>query len=349
MKKKPELKKTIRKYPLTIIGNSLVTPLNIIFAGTPDFAAQHLAALINAKYNVVAVYCPPDKPAGRGKKLTACATKILALEHNIIVEQPINFKSNKDQQQLAQYNADIMVVVAYGLLLPEIILSSPRLGCINVHGSILPKWRGAAPIQRSLEAGDKTTGITIMQMDKGLDTGDMILKAECEIKNTDTSGSLYEKLANLGPSALTDTLALMTEPDYKASDYNIVQDNALATYAHKLDKGEAELNWQLSARELHRKIRAFIPWPVAQFTFTESEEQKHRLRVWQASVQEYQENAAPGTIINVDKKGISVATINGALCLEVIQLPGKKALPVKDLLNGRSDWFLVGSSINELT
>jgi len=326
----------------------LVTPLNIIFAGTPDFAAQHLSALINSEHNVVAVYCPPDKPAGRGKKLTACATKLLALEHNIVVEQPENFKAEQDQQQLAQYNADLMVVVAYGLLLPEVILNTPRLGCINVHGSILPKWRGAAPIQRSLEAGDEKTGVTIMQMDKGLDTGAMILTAECDIENTDTSASLYEKLANLGPSALTDTLALMAQSDYQASNHNIAQDNEQATYAHKLDKTEAELDWQLSASELDRKVRAYIPWPVSQFTFTESEAKVHRIRVWQASVEEYLGNAALGTIINVDKQGIVVATAESALRLEVIQLPGKKALPVKDILNGRSDWFAVGSPINKL-
>ncbi|WP_019028804.1 methionyl-tRNA formyltransferase [Colwellia piezophila] len=326
----------------------MVTPLNIIFAGTPDFAAQHLAALINSEHNIVAVYCPPDKPAGRGKKLTACATKLLALEHNIPVEQPINFKNKIDQQQLAQYHPDIMVVVAYGLLLPEVILTAPKLGCINVHGSILPKWRGAAPIQRSLEAGDKKTGVTIMQMDKGLDTGDMILTAECDIENTDTSASLYEKLANLGPTALVKTLALMAQANYQASDHNIAQDNDLATYAHKLDKAEAELNWQLSANELHRKVRAYIPWPVSQFTFTETAGKQHRLRVWQASVQEYQGSATPGTIITVDKQGIVIATTEGALRLEVLQLPGKKALPVKDILNGRSDWFVVGSHINNL-
>ncbi len=326
----------------------MATPLNIIFAGTPDFAAQHLVALINSEHNVVAVYCPPDKPAGRGKKLTACATKLLALEHNIIVEQPANFKAEEDQQQLAHYNADIMVVVAYGLLLPEVILTTPRLGCINVHGSILPKWRGAAPIQRSLEAGDEKTGVTIMQMDKGLDTGAMILTAECNIEDTDTSASLYEKLANLGPNALIDTLALMAQSNYQASDHNVAQNNSQATYAHKLDKAEAELNWQLSASELHRKVRAYIPWPVSQFTFTESESKQHRIRVLQASVQEYQGNSPVGTIINVDKQGIVVATTKGALCLEVIQLPGKKALPVKDILNGRSDWFAVGSLINKL-
>ena len=241
-----------------------------------------------------------------------------------------------------------MLIVAYGLLLPEVILNAPRLGCINVHGSILPKWRGAAPIQRSLEAGDKKTGVTIMQMDKGLDTGDMILTAECEIENTDTSASLYEKLANLGPTALVDTLAIMAEENYQASAHNTVQDNEVATYAHKLDKTEAELNWQLSAKELHRKVRAYIPWPVSQFSFTESEGKQHRLRIWQASVQEYQGNTEPGTILKADKDGIDVATTDGSLRLEVIQLPGKKALAVKDILNGRSDWFVVGSSINKL-
>lgn len=332
-----------------MLGFQLTTPLNIIFAGTPDFAAQHLAALLASEHNVVAVYCPPDKPAGRGKKLTACATKLLAIENDIVVEQPINFKDDEAQQRLAQYNADIMVVVAYGLLLPENILNTPRLGCINVHGSILPEWRGAAPIQRSLEAGDKKTGVTIMQMDKGLDTGDMILKAECEIEKTDTSASLYEKLAKLGPTALVETLSLMASSSYLASEHNIVQDNQLATYAHKLDKAEAELNWQLSANELDRKIRAYIPWPVAQFTFEEFEEKQHRLRVWQASVQEYNGSADPGTIIKVDKNGIDVATTDQALRLEIIQLPGKKSLAVKDILNGRSDWFAVGSSINKLT
>ncbi len=325
-------------------------PLNIIFAGTPDFAAQHLAALLNSEHNIVAVYCPPDKPAGRGKKLTACATKLLALEHNLAVEQPVNFKEVKDQQQLAQYNADVMVVVAYGLLLPEVILNVPRLGCINVHGSLLPKWRGAAPIQRSLEAGDEKTGVTIMQMDKGLDTGDMILAAECAIEETDTSASLYEKLAQLGPKALVDTLALMATNNHNA----VSQNNDLATYAHKLDKVEAELDWQLAASDLDKKIRAYIPWPVAQFTFTESnaenieQTKQHRIRVWQASIQAIATNKTVGTILSVDKDGIVVATGTGAICLEALQLPNKKALPVQDILNGRANWFKVGANINGL-
>lgn len=323
----------------------LSKPLNIIFAGTPDFAAKHLAALISSEHNVIAVYCPPDKPAGRGKKLTACATKLLALEHNLPVEQPANFKASAAQQQLAQYNADVMVVVAYGLLLPEIILNTPRLGCINVHGSLLPKWRGAAPIQRAVETGDEKTGVTIMQMDKGLDTGDMILKAECAIENTDTSASIYEKLAQLGPVALIDTLALMATNAHQANS----QDNNLATYAHKLDKTEAELDWQLTAAELDRKVRAYIPWPVAQFTFTDVNEKQHRIRVWQASAEVKSTNEAPGTILSADKNGIRVATTKGALCLTILQLPNKKALAVQDILNGRADWFKVGANINSLS
>ncbi|MGJ8694056.1 MAG: methionyl-tRNA formyltransferase [Thalassotalea sp.] len=319
-------------------------PLKIIFAGTPDFAAQHLAALIDSKHQVVAVYCPPDKPAGRGKKLTACATKNLALAHELTVEQPKNFKAIAEQEVLAQYQADVMVVVAYGLLLPEVILTTPRLGCINVHGSILPKWRGAAPIQRSLEAGDAETGVTIMQMDKGLDTGAMILTATCQIEATDTSASLYEKLAELGPTALIETLNIMAENQHTTQP----QDNALSTYAAKLDKAEAELNWQLAADVLDRKIRAYIPWPVAQFTFTENN-QEHRIRVWQAEIVANDDNVAAGTIIATDKTGITVATGAQALKLLQLQIPGKKAMPVADILNSKSDWFIAGQAITGQT
>jgi methionyl-tRNA formyltransferase len=327
----------------TPLPNAVTTPLNIIFAGTPDFAAQHLAALINSEHNIVAVYCPPDKPAGRGKKLTACATKLLALAHDIPVQQPVNFKAEQTQLTLANYQADVMVVVAYGLLLPTVILQTPRLGCINVHGSILPKWRGAAPIQRALEAGDSQTGVTIMQMDKGLDTGDMILTATCDINLKDTSASLYDKLAELGPKALLDTLALMALGKYQRQ----AQNNLQATHAAKLDKADAELDWQQPASILDRKIRAYIPWPVAQFTFDDNSQQ-HRIRVWQASVIKLEHQHLPGTIISCDKQGIVVATTANALRLEILQLPGKKALAVADILNGKADWFTQGQSINRL-
>ena len=317
--------------------------LKIIFSGTPDFAAKHLAALINSQHQIIAVYCPPDKPAGRGKKFTACATKVLALAHDIIVEQPVNFKDQETQQRLKSYNADVMVVVAYGLLLPEVILTTPTLGCINVHGSILPKWRGAAPIQRALEAGDSETGVTLMQMDKGLDTGDMILITRCAITATDTSASLYEKLAVLGPNTLLQTLNLMSTGNYP----RIAQDKDTATYAAKLDKAEAEINWQLAADVLDRKIRAYIPWPVAQFTFIDDQSTTYRIRIWQASLITISDNhPRVGTIVGVDKHGIVVSTGAGGIRLEILQLPGKKALPVSDILNGRADWFKVGQSIN---
>ncbi len=316
--------------------------LNIIFAGTPDFAAQHLAKLIDSKHNIVAVYCPPDKPAGRGKKLTPCATKALALEHSLTVEQPVNFNHLDEQTKLASWQADVMVVVAYGLLLPPVILATPKLGCINVHGSLLPKWRGAAPIQRALEAGDQQTGVTIMQMDQGLDTGDMLLKASCTIEQTDTSATLYTKLAQLGPTALLDTLDLM------ASNLCIAekQNNNQASYAKKLDKAEAELDWQLSAQILHQKLRAYIPWPVAHFTFVDENNKPHRIKVWQASVVEQPQKHQPGTILSVDKSGITVATGENALRLEVLQLANKKALACKDILNGRAHWFVPYSAIN---
>ncbi len=320
----------------------MTKPLNIIFAGTPDFAAQHLAALIDSHHNVIAVYCPPDKPAGRGKKITACQTKELALAHEIPVFQPVNFKEPADQQTLIQLNADVMVVVAYGLLLPKIILDAPKLGCINVHGSILPKWRGAAPIQRAVESGDKQTGVTIMQMDEGLDTGDMLLTALCEITEQDTSASIYQKLAELGPKALLDSLALMANNQHQA----IKQDNQQATYAKKLDKAEAELNWQLPAKVLHQKLRAYIPWPVAQFTFIDEKSKEHRIRIWQASVVPSNNNAQPGTIVATDKSGITVATGEQALKLENLQLPNKKAMAVADILNSKAEWFAVGQSIN---
>ncbi|AWB56129.1 methionyl-tRNA formyltransferase [Colwellia sp. Arc7-D] len=326
------------------MSNDLTQPLNIIFAGTPDFAAQHLAALLQSQHNVVAVYCPPDKPAGRGKKLTACATKLLALENNIPVQQPENFKSLESQLTLTSYQADVMVVVAYGLLLPTVILETPRLGCINVHGSILPKWRGAAPIQRALEAGDPQTGVTIMQMDKGLDTGDMILTATCDITSTDTSASLYSKLAALGPTALLETLTLMASGQYKRQP----QDNTQATHAAKLDKADAEINWQQPAAVLDRTIRAYIPWPVAQFTFHENDNE-HRIRVLQASVITLDHKQTPGTIISCDKQGIVVATTTNALRLETLQLPGKKALAVADILNGKALWFAKGQLINGST
>lgn len=309
-------------------------PLNIIFAGTPDFAARHLQALIDSDHNVVAVYTQPDRPAGRGKKLQASAVKQLAQQADIAVLQPASLKDAAAQAELAALNADIMVVVAYGLLLPKVVLDTPKLGCINVHGSLLPKWRGAAPIQRSLEAGDAETGVTIMQMDEGLDTGAMLLKAICPIEANDTSASLYEKLAELGPSALIDSLEQLTQSTAVAEP----QDNEQATYAAKLTKAEAMINWQQPACVIDRKIRAFTPWPGSQTALAGNIIKIHQVEFVDESC-----SAAAGTIINANKQGIDVATSDGVVRLLSVQLPGKKAMPVADVLNARADWFAVGN------
>ncbi|MGD8112613.1 methionyl-tRNA formyltransferase [Vibrio sp. TRT 17S01] len=314
-------------------------PLKIVFAGTPDFAARHLAALLSSEHEVIAVYTQPDRPAGRGKKLTASPVKNIALEHNIPVYQPENFKSDEAKQALADLNADLMVVVAYGLLLPQAVLDTPKLGCINVHGSILPRWRGAAPIQRSIWAGDKETGVTIMQMDIGLDTGDMLKIATLPIEATDTSAIMYEKLAELGPDALVECLADITEG--KAIPEK--QNDELANYAKKLSKEEARINWHDDAEHIERCIRAFNPWPMSHFEAAENS-----IKVWQSHVAEQDSTKPAGTIIQADKSGIYVATGKGVLVLEQLQVPGKKAMPVQDILNARANWFEVGSVLSSI-
>ncbi|MPY26411.1 methionyl-tRNA formyltransferase [Shewanella sp. YLB-07] len=311
-------------------------PLNIVFAGTPDFAARHLQALIDSEHNVICVYSQPDRPAGRGKKLQASPVKTLALEHDIPVYQPKSLRDEAAQQELSGLNADLMVVVAYGLILPQVVLDTPKLGCINVHGSILPRWRGAAPIQRALWAGDKETGITIMQMDLGLDTGDMLLKTQLTIEDDDTSGSLYDKLAQQGPDALIQALAGLTNGELKAEK----QDETLANYAKKLSKEEAELDWDKSALQLWREIRAFNPWPISHFSHNDAS-----IKIRQAKVSESISDAPAGTIISADKNGIEIATGEGVLSLQNMQLPGKKPLSVGDILNSRGDWFTPGTRL----
>ncbi|MFA0036175.1 methionyl-tRNA formyltransferase [Vibrio sp. 10N.261.52.A1] len=311
--------------------------LRIVFAGTPDFAARHLAALLSSEHEVIAVYTNPDRPAGRGKKLSAPPVKQLALEHEIPVYQPENFKSDEAKQELAALNADIMVVVAYGMLLPQVVLDTPRLGCINVHGSILPRWRGAAPIQRSIWAGDKETGVTIMQMDIGLDTGDMLSIATLPIEVTDTSASMYEKLAGLGPDALVECLADIASGKAVAEK----QDDELANYAKKLSKEEARINWSDDAAHIERCVRAFNPWPMSHFEAAENS-----IKVWQSHVAEQTSDKPAGTILQADKTGIYVATGQGVLVLEQLQVPGKKAMSVQDILNSRASWFEVGTQLS---
>ncbi|MCY9813284.1 methionyl-tRNA formyltransferase [Aeromonas caviae] len=304
--------------------------LKLIFAGTPDFAARHLAALLSSGHEVVAVYTQPDKPAGRGQKLTASPVKELALAHDLPVYQPASLRNEAAQAELAALGADLMVVVAYGLILPKAVLDTPRLGCINVHGSLLPRWRGAAPIQRSIWAGDAETGVTIMQMDVGLDTGAMIRKVTCPIASDETSASLYDKLAGLGPQALVDTLDAMAAGGTAAEP----QDDALANYAEKLSKEEARIDWSMDAVAIERCIRAFNPWPISWFDVA-----GQTVKVWQAEVVAQDHGQAAGTLLKADKQGIEVATGQGVLRLLTLQPPGKKAMSVSDLLNSRRDWF----------
>lgn len=312
------------------------TSLRIIFAGTPDFAARHLDALLSSGHQVVGVFTQPDRPAGRGKKLMPSPVKVLAEEHGLPVFQPASLRPQENQQLVTDLNADVMVVVAYGLILPKAVLDMPRLGCINVHGSLLPRWRGAAPIQRSLWAGDADTGVTIMQMDVGLDTGDMLYKLSCPITDEDTSATLYDKLAELGPKGLIDTLQQLADNRVQPE----VQDEALVTYAEKLTKEEARLDWSLPAAQLERCIRAFNPWPMS---WLEIDGQP--VKVWQASVIAGPVNAAPGTIVEANKQGIQVATVEGILNLESLQPAGKKAMSAQDLLNSRREWFTPGNSL----
>ncbi|WP_417316000.1 methionyl-tRNA formyltransferase [Enterobacter sp.] len=310
--------------------------LRIIFAGTPDFAARHLDALLTSGHQVVGVFTQPDRPAGRGKKLMPSPVKTLAEEHGLPVFQPVSLRPQENQQLVADLDADVMVVVAYGLILPKAVLDMPRLGCINVHGSLLPRWRGAAPIQRSLWAGDAETGVTIMKMDVGLDTGDMLLKLACPITADDTSATLYDKLADLGPEGLIETLQQLADNTAQPE----VQDESLVTYAEKLSKEEAQIDWSLSAAQLERCIRAFNPWPMSWMTIDEQP-----VKIWKASVIEGHSTAAPGTILDANKQGIQVATAEGILNLESLQPAGKKAMSAQDLLNSRREWFIPGNRL----
>lgn len=314
--------------------------MNIVFAGSPDFSATILSALLNSEHNVVAVYTQPDKPVGRGQKIKVSKVKSIALEHDIPVQQPSSLKAESEQAILDGYNADIMVVVAYGLILPEAILNTPRFGCINIHTSLLPRWRGAAPIQRAIEAGDAQTGVTIMQMDAGLDTGDMLHKELIEIADDETSLSLFSKLEPLSITALLHTLSNYQSLSAEA----IKQDDSQANYAAKISKDEAQINWQESAITIDRKIRAFTPWPIC---FSQLDE--HTIRVWQAapihSSDNSSKNHAPGTIIEHHDDALIIACAeNSALAIQEMQLPNKPRKSFSALKNGYAELFKPGKA-----
>lgn len=308
--------------------------MKIIFAGTPDFSVGCLQALIDAGHDVVAVYCQPDRPAGRGRKLQTGPVKQCALDNNIPVLQPLSLKGEAEQSELAALDADLMVVVAYGLILPQAVLDTPRYGCINVHASLLPRWRGAAPIQRCIEAGDTETGVTIMQMDAGLDTGDMLRKVTLAIGTDMTGGELHDALAEIGAEALIETVSAIPEGLQPEA-----QDDSQANYAHKLDKQDAKIDWQQSAENIAAKVRAFNPWPVC---WTSHEEQ--RQRIWAAVAE--QGSAKPGHIVSADKTGIVIGTGNGLLRIKKLQAPGNKPLATQDFANGHDLNAWLGSDFS---
>ncbi|CUR53661.1 Methionyl-tRNA formyltransferase [Serratia symbiotica] len=310
--------------------------LRIIFAGTPDFAKKHLNTLLLSKHKIVGVFTQPDRPSGRGKKIKSSPVKILAQKYHLPIFQPKSLKSKNCEQLYKNLQADIIIVVAYGLILPKKILNIPHFGCINVHGSLLPRWRGAAPIQHSLLSGDDKTGITIIQMNEKLDAGDILYQIVYPIKITDTSKILYDKLSKLGSKALLITLQKLINGTITREVQNVEK----ITYAKKITKKEAQLNWNLSAIQLERCIRAFNPWPVSYFTIN-----KTLIKIWKANVLNNITNKEPGTIINSNKYGIQIATINGILNLLQLQPEGKKPMSVQEFLNSRKSWFIPGNKI----
>jgi methionyl-tRNA formyltransferase len=301
--------------------------MRILFAGTPEFAVAPLQALLASPHQVAAVFTQPDRPAGRGRRLTPSPVKQLALEHGIAVHQPSDFKAEADRRLVRGLGADLMVVVAYGLLLPQAVLDAPRLGCINVHASLLPRWRGAAPIQRAIAAGDPETGVCIMRMEAGLDTGPVHLLRRCPIGPEDNAQTLHDRLAALGAEAVLAALPLLEQPDHRPR----VQDPAKAVYARKLSKGEALLDWRQDALTLDRLVRAYNPWPVAETRYRDE-----WVRLWRAvPLPGPAGGAAPGTILACGKAGIDVATGDGILRITQLQMPGKRAMTVAEFVNAQ--------------
>jgi len=313
--------------------------LKLIFAGTPEFALPSLQALLSSSHKICAVYTQPDRPAGRGRKLLMSPVKKLALENKLSVYQPINLRGAKEQKKLATFHADLMVVVAYGLILPPAILTIPRFGCINVHASLLPRWRGAAPIQRAILEGDRETGVTIMQMDEGLDTGEMIKKFSCTIEPNDTNKTLQDRLADLGARALLESLNDIESGSYRSE----LQNEKDSTYAKKINKLEAEVDWEKPAVYLDRMVRAFHPKPIARVVLGKS-----ILRICKAEVLDETTSEKPGLILKADREGIDVATGKGVLRLLEVQWPGGKCLPISSFIHGKSELFHVGAILDRM-
>jgi methionyl-tRNA formyltransferase len=304
-------------------------PLRVVLAGTPEFAGPCLEAWRASGAQVVGVSTQPDRPAGRGRKLAASPVKQAALAAGIAVEQPLSLKSSTAQARLAEYRPDLMVVVAYGLILPRAVLTIPAHGCWNVHASVLPRWRGAAPIQHAILAGDAETGVALMQMDAGLDTGPVLLERRTPITATDTGGSLHDRLAQLGAEVLGEGLARVVAGTLPAAR---AQADTGATYAHKLDKAQAQLDFNRAAIELQRQVRAFDPWPVATALV-----QGESLRIWAAQALAVDTDAAPGTLLHTSREGIDVACARGVLRITAMQRAGGKRITAADYLNARRD------------
>jgi methionyl-tRNA formyltransferase len=313
-------------------------PLKIIFAGTPAFALPSLKALYDAGHEICAVYTKPDSPAGRGQKLQASAIKEWALTKNLPIYQPTSLKTDEIQTQLKSHDAELMVVVAYGLILPKVVLDTPRLGCINVHGSILPRWRGAAPIQYAILAGDTQTGVTIMQMDVGMDTGDILKIIPYTIKKTDTSETLFEILSHIATPGLLETIEELDA----GTIHPIVQDEHLVTYAHKINKTDANINWHQPAKTIDCQIRGYNPWPIAHTQFNDQIVKIHQARILegQKSTQE------PGCIIAFTDDEVHVATQDDIIAIQVWQFPNMKKISVKDWQNGRQHALPIGSLLS---
>jgi methionyl-tRNA formyltransferase len=306
--------------------------MKIIFAGTPEIATVPLDALLKSHHQIVAVYTQPDRPAGRGKKLMPSPVKNLALQHHSIIEQPENFKSAEVREKLKSYQADVMVVMAYGLLLPMSILEAPKYGCINIHVSLLPRWRGAAPVQHAILAGDTETGVTIMQMDKGLDTGVILHQQSCLMHEKDTSESIYANLAEIASPLLLKTLEDIEKNHLKP----VAQNNDLATYAHKIEKQDAKINWHETSEVIDRQVRAYYPAPIAFFEW-----KNELVRLWQGHPVKNSCDALPGSVIEFNKQGVTIKTSDGAYCITRLQFPGKNPLSTYEIFNAYKDKFNV--------